>query len=186
MILDADEIIVLKFPVQHGEQCLEAFRGKSLAVIGPYPFQLFKNRDKHLQHLDRARQYRTRRPAVHPGMQFVFSHPRLDRQIIQLPDHQRIGENVAKNVLAVSHVLFVGETLQNRLARHVVQVSVAESHRVEQHIQFQVLDQRFAVLRQSRLEIEIAIPVHEKGFHGLIRPRICRRVRPYFSAIDIA
>ena len=119
-------------------------------------------------------------------MGFFLLLMRLDGQVVHLSDQYRIGENVTKDVLAITNFVLIPQNLQHRLAYNLAQIFVALRHDVEQDVQFQILNQRFAVWRQRRLQIEVTIPVHEKGLHDLIRSRICRRVRRYFSAIDIA
>ena len=105
---------------------------------------------------------------------FLLPLERLMRQCVELADRLRIAEAVLQRVLAVfDRREVIGSRRQHRLLRHVEDELVVDRHGREQRVELQVLPESVGVRRQGASEIEIALPMHEEGFHGASLSRNC-------------
>ena len=104
-----------------------------------------------------------------------------------MTDRVRIAQAISQRILSVFDcVEVVGHPRQYGFLRHFQDERILGRHRVEQGVQFEVLNENPLVRRRGASEIEVAIPVHEKGFHDVNRSRNWEWVRRYFSATEMA
>ena len=114
-------------------------------------------------------------------------HEHFTGEPVEPADDVRIAEAVLQRLLPVADRRDVVRCCgQYCLLRDVENQLVVGRHGLEQRIELQVAAEIDLVRRQRAFEIEIAIPMHEKGFHEPSLSRNCAEVRRYFSATEIA
>ncbi len=187
MLIDDGEVVVAELPAQHGEQRRKRVRFEFLVVpVGdrPHPLQQL---DKELHHRHRSLQQGARIIPPQTVMDLLFLFQCFQDQGVELPKHLWVVQAIPQSRLTVFdgfHIL-VGPG-KDGLADDFQNEFVVPRHCPEKRIKLEVLYEGRFIRRRRPLQVEIARPVHEMGFHDARRLRNCPYVRRYFSAIESA
>jgi hypothetical protein len=76
---------------------------------------------------------------------------------------------VAKDILAIGDRFQIGVGGQDDFPRYVEQEGIAAGHRLENHVEFEVLAKCGFVRGQGGFRVEIPVWMKKERFHGLIR-----------------
>ena len=98
---------------------------------------------------------------------------RLDRQVVKGTDHVGLRDAVGQHVLPVDDLRRVGETGVQAPPGDAEQELVAVGHNVQQRAELQVSGQVGLVDRQRGAGVEVAVGVHQAGFHDARRSFSC-------------
>jgi hypothetical protein len=98
----------------------------------------------------------------------------LNHEFVHTPHDRGIAQAVAQDGLPVSDGGNIAETAEHREPGYLQQKRVARRHRIQQHLQSEVLDQLRRLCREGCRELEVAIAVHQEGLHDASRSRIDR------------
>jgi hypothetical protein len=140
MVLDAAQVVIVKLPGKHAEECRKAFGAKFGAMlIGNLPEPLEQIHDL-LDHFDGPTQHPFGVLAPTPDLLLAFD--RLHGNGVHLPDDGGSFQAIGKDVLAIEDRLRFIEARQDGPLHYFEQELVPGGHRAEQRVQLQVLRQR--------------------------------------------
>jgi len=162
VITDAGEVVFPELAADHREKRPEPFRLERPSLRFLDRLEPPEHAHEHLHHLDGPIQDRAGIAAEDAPVILLLALEGLHRKAVEVPDHGGVFQAVPEHVLAVEDRLrVIVQGGQHGLPGHLQQEGVACRHGLEQRVQLQVLDEVLFVGRQSALQVEIAVPVHE-------------------------